>query len=160
MEGPADVQLEVEWSDLTRNERGKLEYVLNVKSALASLNRDYEQFSFNAAWNDGVTTHRRINWLDVVRHCFPDVIVVMINDGVSKETQFFEFPGYAIIPRLGRSFDLSKSRIPSGEPGRANQEVTQSLSHLRQRILSIDGSKGENAMKHLRILERMLKTVD
>jgi hypothetical protein len=146
----------LDWDSLTNVESVKLQYILAVSRSLDTLNPDYTQFEFNATLETGTRSQRRINWQDIVRHCAPQVIVVMITDGV-KESSHFDFPGYAILPRLERVVDLSHA-VPSGESGRSNRDViAESLSHLRYVVSSLEGEKKDRILKHLSILERMLR---
>lgn len=149
----------LDWDSLTNVESVKLQYILAIKRSLDTLNPDFTSFEFSEAMETGNRAQRRINWQDVVRHCAPQVIVVMITDG-DKESQHFDFPGYAIIPRLERVVDLSFA-VPSGERGRANRDVVaESLTHLRSVASSQEGEKRDRIMKHLSILERMLRSAD
>lgn len=145
-----------DWTKLDRGEKSKLEYLIRVKHTVDVLNTKFKDFEVQSAWNHGLSVHREVSWVDVQRYCFPQLIVIMISDG-NKEKEFFKFPGYALIPRLEEAVDLSGIADPSDDHGRANRETEMSLDHLRSVIQSIDGSKGENAMKHLNILHRMLR---
>ena len=149
----------LDWDSLNSVESTKLQYILAMKRSLDVLNPDYTQFEFNAALETGNRSQRRIQWQDVVRHCAPQVVVVMITDG-SKESHHYDFPGYAVIPRLERVVDLSFA-VPSGETGRSNRDViAESLSHLRSIASTQDGEKRDRIMKHLSILERVLRGTD
>lgn len=150
---------EVDWDSLVQLESKKLQYLLALKRCLNVLNPDFSTFEFGVALESGYRPGRRIDWSSVMRYCAPEIVVVMVTDP-DREKNHFDFPGYAIIPRIERVVDLSFAE-PSDTTGRSNRDATaESLTYLRATASRLEGDARSRAIKHVDILTRMLKATD
>jgi hypothetical protein len=140
-------------TSLTEIEREKLMWLLGVLSGYKSLQVLYSEDKDVAAWHEGVQVERDVNRQQVNQYVTPYLIVAWAHDGRKRE--FDEFPAYVIVPRIGTAFRLRDFAVPSQDPGRANQLASEAIDLLISKATSLDGTKGENAMKHLRVLKRL-----
>jgi len=102
------------------------------------------------------------DWEPVTRDCFPEVLVVMSGDRRDER----RYPVYAVVPRAGDWIELpsnpeqlaalAKDIEPSSSIG---QQMMELLKELRQMSQSLPIERVGEAMKHLNVLQRLIKPI-
>jgi len=139
-------------------EYSKLQYLLSCIKLYDNAYQDFKSWRETVAFRFGVTVDAKIDWRAVANFCAPQVLVMMTHDKTGRE--FEGFPLFAVLPESGQIIRLESVESISVEV--SGEEISEvnvhgALKTLDTYVQSIDGGKKENAVKQLRILERILR---
>jgi hypothetical protein len=143
---------------VSAREYGKLVYLLTALKLFDQVYQDFKRWRETVAFQHGVTVDARIDWRAVAIYCAPQVLVMMTHDKTGRE--FEDFPLYAVLPetcQVIRLENVESMSVEVSDEGETEVNVRSALKTLDTYVQSIDGGKKENAVKNLRILERILR---
>lgn len=143
------------WKDLTQTEKSKLSWLLGVYKGLDSLQKLWRSDA-NEALMEGYQLTRTVNLNQVQQYCFPEVLVIIAEDETRRE--FYSFPLYVVIPRIGTAFSVKNMLSPlATEDEQTSFGVEAALQLLEAKSSDMVDDRRENALKHLRVLKRLYK---
>jgi hypothetical protein len=144
--------------EVSAREYGKVRYLLDAYWLMDEAYRDLKAWRETVAMHEGVTVDVRVDWRAVVNHVAPQVLVVMAHD--ASGVHFQDFPVSAVLPESGQVIRLDSVKsvtVEESEEAKAEFDVQGALNSLAKHAQSLDGGKGENAMRQISILRRILK---
>lgn len=144
--------------EVSAREVGKMRYLLDAYWLLDEVAQDFKSWREAVAMEDGVTVEMRVDWRAVAHHVSPQVLVVMAHDVTGKE--FHDFPVYAVLPESGQIIRLDRVKsvyVEESEDTSVEFDSQAAINSLMNHARNLDGGKGENAMKQLSILKRIMK---
>lgn len=143
---------------VSESELEKIEYLRGAIAGADAMQSQYREDRSELLLNEGNALERRVDWRRVENYCAPDVLVVMAHDGTRNSENFYDFPMYVILPRLGAFVHLQDEVTLSIEEGSVvrREQVARALKLLRLSIASTDGAKQDNARKLLSGLHKLL----
>jgi len=144
--------------EVSAKEYGKLVYLLSSMKLFDAAYQDFKQWRETVVMKHGVAVDARVEWRTVANFCAPQVLVMVTHDKTGRE--FEDFPLFAVLPESGQIIRLEAVEsitVKVSDEGNSEVAVSGALKTLDTYVQSIDGGKKENAMKQLRILERILR---
>jgi len=135
-----------------------MQYLLSCMKLFDIAYQDFKTWRETVAFRFGVTVDAKIDWRAVVNFCAPQVLVMITHDKTGRE--FEDFPLFAVLPESGQIIRLESVEsitVEVSDEGNSEVNVHSALKTLDTYVQSIDGGKKENAMRQLRILERILR---
>jgi len=144
--------------EVSAREKGKLDYLFASIVAYDEVYRDFKAWRQDVAFGHGITVDARIDWRSVANYCAPHVLVMLTHDKTGSE--FEDFPLYAVLPESGHTLRLESVEsitVTVSDDTKVEVAALGALQALDTYILSLDSGKKENAVKQLRILQRILR---
>lgn len=144
----------------TASEATKLLWLLNVISGVDEMQK---RFKSDKDWyrsNEYVSVSRHVDWRQVVNYCFPQLLVIMLQDASNERDKFEDFPIYAVVCRSGQMVPLQDEVTIVPEAGDSQQgvNVEEAISSL---LIATEGIKEANraeAKKLLGMLRRVMRS--
>lgn len=154
-EGEATTNAPLAWLDLTQAEKSKLTWLQGVYKGLDTLQKLWRADASEALM-EGYQLTRTVNLNQVQQYCSPEVLVIIADDETRKN--FFAFPLYAVLPRIGTAISVRDLLNPTAtEDEQTSFGVEDALQLLEARSSDMVDDRRENALKHLRVLKRLYK---
>lgn len=138
--------------ELTAGERAKLEWLLGLVRGLDSAQKEFNGAKSTTLLNAGVALERTFDWRIVQNRCMPELAIVMVGDAGKN---VYDWPQYAVIPRLGIHVDLQTAiPVEKAEPEQTGNTLAM-LTQLQHQAHGLSPSKRSNAEHQLTILSRI-----
>jgi hypothetical protein len=140
------------------SEFGKMKYLLGAIRSTDRMFQDFKSWRESVLMNDGVSVDVRIDWRSVVIHCMPQVMVILNHDTTGNT--YLDHPLYAVLPESNQFISLRSEihlSVKERDDAKAEVDVHGALNVLSTYAQSIDGGKRDNALRQIRILQRILK---
>jgi len=138
---------------LTTGERDKLAWLLGLVRGLDRAQKAFNRAKPSFVFEHGIAVDRSFDWIGIRNRLFPELAIVMVGDGGKS---IYDYPQYAIVPRLGIYIDL-QAEIPADKTQQGKPDsVLAALNVLESYAKGLSGSKAGNAERQIQILKRIV----
>lgn len=147
---------------VTTSEYQKFCYLIKTIDAIDRAHELVKQLANELKSQDGVQAQMKFDWLNVVRHCTPQLQVVLLRDSHDRESErlFVEYPVAVVVVSTAQVVDLSGdfelSLVESSSDNGAT-DAANAIQTLRTLARAEKGSRAMDAEKILHQLERVLR---